>query len=331
MIIHSPLRSKHSALRKALWALLAVVTLTVALTVGGSFYMLGYALSPDPNRHDVDSVHRDLAEFMPDAARWADSVRQAGLLRDTFITMADGRRAHAIYLRCDTARGRTAIIVHGYRDAAPKFLFIGRMYHRDLGYNILLPDLHAHGLSDGDAIQMGWNDRLDVKRWTEVAHTLFATPTDSVRLVVHGLSMGAATTMSLSGETLPDYVRCFVEDCGYTSAWDEFSYELDEQFSLPDFPLMYTTSALCRLRYGWSFGEASPLEQVRRCRRPMFFIHGTADTYVPTRMVRVLYAAKPQPKELWLAPGSKHIRSYADHPKEYTRRVRAFTRKWLEQ
>lgn len=316
--------------KRALAWVAAILLVLLTLTVGGSFYMLDYSLSPDPNRSDVDSVYRYMYSHAPDMEPWVDSLRAAHLLRDTFITMDDGRRAHAIYLRCDTAKGRTAVLVHGFHDSTPKYLFIGRMYHRDLGFNLLVPDLNAHGLSDGDAVQMGWLDRLDVKRWTEVAHDLFATTGDSVCLVVHGISMGAATTMCLSGEELPPYVECFVEDCGYTSAWDEFSQELHRRFSLPDFPLMYSTSLLCQLRYGWNFREASPLRQVAKCRRPMLFIHGGGDTFVPTSMVYPLYEAKPQPKELWIAPGSEHARSYLEHPAEYTEHVKAFADKWMK-
>lgn len=29
--------------------------------------------------------------------------------------------------------------------------------------------------------------------------------------------------MMVSGEKQQPYVKCFVEDCGYTSVWDEFS------------------------------------------------------------------------------------------------------------
>ena len=83
---------------------------------------------------------------------------------------------------------------------------------------------------------MGWLDRKDVTQWMEVANRIYG---DSTSMVVHGISMGAATTMMVSGEPQPDYVKCFVEDCGYTSVWDQFSKELKEQFGLPQFPLMY--------------------------------------------------------------------------------------------
>ena len=136
--------------------------------------------------------------------------------------------------------------------------------------------------------------------------------------------MGAATTMCLSGELLPEYVRCFVEDCGYTSVWDEFSGQLSEQFGLPEFPLLYSTSILCRLVNGWSFGEASPLRQVAKCNRPMLFIHGDADTFVPFSMMQRLYDAKRGEKEMWIAKGTRHAASYLDYPHEYTEKVRDF-------
>lgn len=66
---------------------------------------------------------------------------------------------------------------------------------------------------------MGWLDRKDVTQWMEVANRIYG---DSTSMVVHGISMGAATTMMVSGEPQPDYVKCFVEDCGYTSVWDQF-------------------------------------------------------------------------------------------------------------
>lgn len=310
----------------------AVVIVLVAAVVGGSFYMLGFSLTPDPNRWDNDSAYNVLFDRVPDMRPWVDSLRERQLLRDTTIRMDDGRRAHALFVRCDTARGRTAIVIHGYKDQAIKFLYLGRMYQRDLGCNILLPDLSAHGSSDGDVIQMGWDDRLDVLRWISEAKTLFSNGKDSVRMVIHGVSMGAATTMCVAGEPTPACVRCFVEDCGYTSVWDEFECELRDQFGLPAFPMLYMSSALTKLRYGWSFGEASPLRQVAKSRLPMLFIHGDADDYVPTWMVYPLFKAKVQPigkdgkvdKELWIAKGTQHALAFHDYPEEYSRRVREF-------
>lgn len=312
-------------MKRTLILLTMAVALLCAIATGGSLYMLDYSLSPSPARRDTAKALKALYRQMPDMRTWVDSLRGSRLLRDTFVTMPSGERHHALFLRADSAHGRTAVIVHGYKDYAVKFLYLGRMYHRDLGYNILLPDLHAHGLSEGGDIQMGWKERQDVRHWADVAERLFRDSVSPSRLVVHGVSMGAATTMCLSGEQdLPAYIKGFVEDCGYTSVWDEFSLQLKEQFSLPEFPLMYTTSLLCRLRHGWTFGEASALRQVGKCLRPMLFIHGDADTFVPYQMLHRLYEAKPQPKWQWTARGTGHARAYFDHPAEYTEAVKEF-------
>ncbi len=298
--------------------IIAAAAVLAVVTAGASFYMLDYSLCPH-KRTRVEALEK-LNERCPAVMPWVDSIMKSGALRDTVITLKDGTSRHGYYLRADRPTGRTAVLVHGYKDCALLMLHLGCMYHRDLGYNVVLPDLWSHGESEGDYIGMGWNERHEVIEWTEVASSLMQSDT----IVLHGVSMGGATVMNVSGERLPASVKAIIEDCGYTSAWDEFSGQLKEQFGLPAFPLLYTTSALCRVRYGWSFGEDSPREQVKRCRVPMLFIHGDKDDFVPTAMVHEVYASHPGKKQLWLAPGSEHARAYSDHPEEYTRRVKAF-------
>lgn len=316
------------SLRKALYISAGIIIIILAALTAASFYMLRFSLAPDPNRRDTDSTYNILYSRFPDMKPWMDSIRAGGHLRDTFVVSPAGERQHAYYLACDDACGKTAVLVHGYKDSAIKFFYFGRMYNRDLHYNVLMPDLHAHGLSDGNDIQMGWKDADEVLNWIKVAEEIFRDDNYRTALIVHGVSMGAATTMNVSGKDLPEYVNAFVEDCGYTSVWDEFSMQLKEMFGLPAFPLMHSTSLLCNMKYGWNFKEASPLISVSRCTRPMLFIHGDADDFVPFSMMQPLYDAKPEPKEFWVAPGSAHANAYRDHPEEYTAVVRQFLDKW---
>lgn len=295
--------------------ILTTLLILLIITIGGaSAYMLHYSLYNGENRQLSINFDPELC------------------MKDTFIIMPSGERHHAIYLETDSARGRTAVIVHGYQSRAESLLNLGAMYHNSLGYNILLPDLHGHGQSDGDDIQMGWKDRMDVLQWTKVAEEIFRDSICESKVIVHGVSMGAATTMCLSGEeNLPSYICAFIEDCGYTSVWDEFAYQLKEQFGLPEIPLMYTTSLLCKYKYGWGFCEASPIHQIAKCELPMLFIHGDADTYVPFYMLRPLYEAKKGSKEIWVAPDSEHARAFHDHPDEYTNVVRGFLEKYCTE
>lgn len=311
---------------------LCALLLTLVLAVAGtSWYMLSYSLTPVMRHsHNLPWRLERILTDCPQLRPWADSLRAAHALRDTFVTMPGGERHHARYIVAPQPTGRVAVVVHGYRDNSMGMMHIASIYQR-MGYHVLLPDLRAHGLSEGASVGMGWRDRREVMRWMSIAARKWGgADTTRVSMALHGISMGAATVMLVSGERLPGYVRCVVEDCGYTSVWDQFAHSLREEFSLPPFPLLYTTSGLCRLRYGWTFGGVSPLEAVSRSRLPMLFIHGTADDFVPTAMVHRLYAAKPQPKALWLAPGSVHAMSFRDHPEEYERRVREFVGKYIQ-
>lgn len=313
--------------KRILYGVLIVLLLCIGGMIGGGYYMLGYSLRPNEKilSKDADS-YPYMYENYPFLHPWVDSLRQADALRDTFITNPEGVQLHAYYIRAPRPTTKTAVIVHGYTDNAIRMFMIGYLYNRDLQYNVLLPDLQHQGESEGEAIQMGWKDRLDVMQWMRLANQLYG---DSTQMVVHGISMGAATTMMVSGEVQPSFVKCFVEDCGYTSVWDEFSHELKNSYHLPPFPLMYSTSWLCEKKYGWNFKEASSLKQVTKCKLPMFFIHGDKDTYVPTWMVYPLYEAKSEPKELWIVPGAVHALSYQENKQEYTGKVKAFVDRYI--
>lgn len=311
-------------LRYGFIGLLAFIMMAV---VGGSFYMLGYSLKPENDKgKDVAGSYEYLFSEYPFIKPWVDSLQTVGALRDTFLINSEGQRLHAIFAPASQPTNKTAVIVHGYTDNAIRMLMIGYLYNQDLNYNILLPDLQGQGLSEGSAIQMGWKDRLDVLQWINLANELYGGNT---QMIIHGISMGAATTMMVSGEKLQPFVKCFVEDCGYTSVWDEFAQELKGQFNLPTFPLLYAASWLCQAKYGWNFKEASSLNQIKKCALPMLFIHGDADTYVPTWMVYPLFEAKSEPKELWIVPGAVHAMSYKDYPQEYTERVKNFAGKFI--
>ena len=131
--------------------------------------------------------------------------------------------------------------------------------------------------------------------------------------------------MMVSGEEQQPFVKCFVEDCGYTSVWDEFSHELKSSFGLPPFPLMYTTSWLCEKKYGWNFKEASSLKQVAKCQLPMLFIHGDQDTFVPYSMLDQNYdACASKVKQKLTIHGATHAKSAQVDPELYWNTVDDF-------
>lgn len=309
----------------------AIVAMAAALSscLAGK-YMCNYALCFSPHgTDDVERTRHKADSLCPGSTAWYDALKSEGLLKDTTIVGYKDRNVHAVYVPAsDPANAQgTAIVVHGYTDNHYVFLYLARMYRDELNYNVLMPDLSYHGYSEGDAAQMGWLDRLDVEKWVEVAHDVFGGDFT----VLHGVSMGAATVMMASGDELPSYVRAFVEDCGYTSAWDIFDSVFKTTFPPIAFlrgPILSSASIVCNKRYGWKFKEASSVAQLAKCERPMLFIHGDADDFVPTDHVYKNYEAKTKGyKEIWVAPGAVHANSYVKYPQEYTQRVRDFLAK----
>lgn len=67
----------------------------------------------------------------------------------------------------------------------------------------------------------------------------------------------------------------------------------------------------------------------RMAPRPMLFIHGERDSYLPVEQSRLLYALAPQPKSIWIAPGARHNQAAILHPEEYARRVTRFFERHL--
>lgn len=311
----------------ALWT----VILLVALTIGGGGFMLRYSLTNTYHQgYSLETELDSMAARNPEIAPWLDSIRSDGSLRDTFITAHDGVRLHALYVNAPQPTSSTALLLHGYTDDATMMLNIGHAYNARLGFNIFLPDFRAHGLSEGgDIVGMGWADLPDLNEWLRVVRDVYS---DSARVVVHGVSMGGAAAINIAGQEPKehaDMIRCYIDDCGYTSVWDEFASELDKQFGLPTFPLLHTASGLCKIIYGWSFGEAAPVESVKNCRKPLLIIHGDADTYVPTEMGLRIYDNATCEKEIWLTKGVEHAKSYRNDPEAYTRRIDEFTRKHM--
>ena len=310
-------------MKKLLVICLSLVAILCVFSFLIGNYMCKVALLPEEHGNDFDGDRAKTEGRYPGIIAWYDSLHAAGIFRDTTIVGEGGYKLHAIYSAAavpERAEG-TAVVVHGYTDNHICFLNLVRMYRDSLNYNVMVPDLHYHGYSEGRAVQMGWLDRFDVKRFGDLSHAIWGDDF----LVVHGVSMGAATTMMLSGDELPPYYKAFVEDCGYTSVWDQFAHNLKDQYHLCTWPALNIASSACKRKYGWNFKEASSVNQLARCERPMLFIHGDADDFVPFSHLQKNYDAKTKGyKKMWVAPGSKHAMAYKDHPAEYVRQVREF-------
>lgn len=143
--------------------------------------------------------------------------------------------------------------------------------------------------------------------------------------------MGGAAVLMTSGENLPSNVKAIVSDCAYTSVKDELSYQMKRMYHLPSFPLLNVTSIITKIKAGFTFEEASALQQVKNSKTPTLFIHGGNDEFVPTSMVNELFEACRSEKELFIVPGAGHGAALDTDPDGYIAKVKDFTEKYINK
>lgn len=196
----------------------------------------------------------------------------------------------------------------------------------DMGYSTLIPDFRGHGRSGGNYRAMGWDDRLDLIDWIEYINENYP---DS-EIVLYGVSMGASAVMMASGEELPENVRAVIEDCGYSSIYEEFKLQVKSMYNLPSFPILNLAGAVTRLRAGYNFmNEGDAVAQVAKSVTPTLFIHGDADTFVPISMMETLYDAASCEREKLVIKGAAHAQSAAIDPELYWDTVEKFLNRHL--
>lgn len=292
--------------KRYVFAGLFIIVLVIAYGLIGN-YFYNFALNPNEEKEFLEN-NPNLAESTAVSASVAE---ENTLLDATFseshiptvksVVSSDDLTLKANVYQNEDPENKWAIVVHGYSGNRSQMTrWIRNFYQED--YSVLAPDLRGHGESDGDYIGMGWDDRKDMLLWIE---TITDTYPDA-EIVLFGISMGGATVMMTSGEELPDNVKVIVEDCGYTSVMDVFTYQLADLFNLPSFPVMNAANTVTNIRAGYDLKEASAIDQLAKNTTPMLFIHGDADSFVPYQMLDEVYNATDVEKEKLIIPGAEH-------------------------
>lgn len=235
------------------------------------------------------------------------------------ISSADGFTLHATYYKPAQESHDWAILVHGYgRDQTFANDYAEEYLKR--GYNVLTPDLRGCGTSEGIYLTMGALESQDVVLWDEK----IVERDPQAKIIFHGVSMGAATVM-MAAALEPKNLVAVVEDCGYTSAYEMFTAQLDKIFGLPEFPIMPIVDVVSKIKTGVAISDAAPIESVKKISVPILFIHGNEDKLVPYEMVDKLFdATNSAVKEKFVVEGAGHADAKRTNPENYFNHVFKF-------
>ena len=247
---------------------------------------------------------------------------------DIFLPSQDGLRLHGQLLQQPGAKA-TILLFHGYRSSWIIDFSIVLPYYYSLGYNLLAVDERAHGQSEGVYITFGIHERRDAATWAQYAAMHFGPDHP---LFLGGLSMGATTVLLASALELPPSVRGVIADCGFSSPEAIMRSVLRAHVKwLPAGPLLGLMDVCTRVFAGFSIKEASTLDAVSKTKRPILFIHGTADTFVPCAMSQAAYDVCASEKQLILVDGARHGYSYLVARPRVQAALAAFLEKYTSQ
>ena len=214
----------------------------------------------------------------------------------------DGKILDAKKFVGDSNSKNWAVILHGYGENMEDVYDIA-MHYSEQGYNVLLPDLRAHGESEGSFYGMGWLDRLDVINWIDVI--LDEEP--SANIVIHGVDIGADTALMIAGEPIKDNIKAIVAEGAYTSAWEVVKAECKIRHpKLPTFPFLNMINPVMKVWAGYSLKEADAVKQVEKAKVPILLIYGNNDTYTDADMAEKLDKSVASKHEVFTVANGAH-------------------------
>ncbi len=195
------------------------------------------------------------------------------------------------------------LMFHGYKGTALRDLCGGVHRCFEIGHSAFIVDHRAAGDSDGRVITFGIKESLDAVRW---ANFIVENIDPEARIIMTGISMGAATVLTAASMDLPRNVVGILADCGYTSTKDIIK-KVMRDMKLPA-DLLYPFARLsARVFGGFDPEERSPIESMKNTKLPVIFFHGDVDDYVPCYMSEENFAAcASEKKRLVITPGAGH-------------------------
>ena len=291
----------------------AFLTLCALLTAYICFFRVFYNSDKAKNVPEFSIPEGDIYEpYREEMINW---IKKKRALPHTVVstTSFDGLTLYGEFF--EYAPGAPIeLMFHGYRGNAERDLSGGVFRCRRLGHSTLLVDQRAAGKSGGNVTGFGVTECRDCLAWIDF---IINNIDPNAKIILTGVSMGAATVTLAAGHDLPQNVVGVLADCGYTSAREIISKVMDEM-KLPS-KLLYPFVRLGGQLFGHFDPDAdSPIQAAARSQVPIIFIHGDADAFVPCDMSRRNFeACASEQKRLVTIPNAGHGLAYSTAPELY--------------
>ena len=306
-----------------LYIIIAVIILALVWLLTSLICFLIVFFSPRRAKKIPDHYPLPKEEiYKPYHARMIEWIKAARAMpRERLeITSHDGLKLVSYYY--EFAPGAPIeILFHGYRGDGERDLAAGIERCFKIGRSAIVIKQRASGESEGFIITFGIKERLDCIAWCKYITERFG---EDVKIILTGISMGAATVMMASGEELPSSVVSVLADCGYTSP-KEIIIKVMKDMKLPAAIFYPFVKLGARIFGGFDLEETSPIEAMQKTKLPIIFIHGDSDDFVPHYMSERLFeVCASKYKSFVTIEGAGHGLAYPQNMDKYLGALRNF-------
>ncbi len=207
--------------------------------------------------------------------------------------------------------GRTESLRYGYYFASP---------YAAAGYNVLVFDPRAHGLSDGVFNTVGFEESGDALAWAAYLHDELGMRS----ILFHGICIGAAGGMlAITREDCPDYIEGLVADGMFANFGESMKNHLIERKK--------PVRVMYRLINGWMKHytghsmDHGPIDVIHKMNKPLLMLYSREDLYSRPDFAKKLFdlAASKQKKLVWFEHGAHSMLRLTD-TKKYDEAITAF-------
>jgi pimeloyl-ACP methyl ester carboxylesterase len=233
-------------------------------------------------------------------------VRRGNITHYGTIAAADGvklsywvigrRRTSAPAGAADQSRG-TVVLIHPLLASKLWFLYLGGEL-ADRGYDVVLPDLRAHGESGGKYVTWGCKEKDDIKR---IMDRLVKEKTVGDRIFVLGASLGGCVAVQYAA--YDKRCRGVVALCPPAGCREVARRILP----MPTQAGLDARIACAGRMAGFNPSKASALAAAGELECPLILVHGYMDMIVPYQHSEAILQAAHEPKNLIVVPWADHM------------------------
>jgi len=268
------------------------------------------------NKEDEQQM-RMFNEGVERARRFKDKMEELS------IVSGDGLKLYGEYV--NFGHDKCAVILQGQTESLLYSYYFADVYYRN-GYNILVVDVRAHGISDGKYRTGGIKESDDCVLWIKLINEKYGIND----FTIHGICVGGATAiytyvkLKSAGSGL---IKRIVTDGVYQNYYEIFKRHF-RMYKKPAFPALYLCFFLVYAFTGARLFKETPMKYMKDIDIPILFIWSEKDIFcIKPKGEEMFAACASEHKELRFFPEGRHSHVRSTQEAEYDEVIDKFLQK----